>query len=113
MGETMEIFNWPVKPGLKTEFTPRVRSVRFGDGYEQRSLDGLNAQLEKYTVDLSLVTEKADLALDFLKRHAGVKSFLFYPKKGKPAVTVVCKKWSSDRGNIKTTINAEFEETIF
>lgn len=106
----METFNWPVKPGMKTDFSPRVRSVRFGDGYEQRKADGLNSQLKKFNVNLSLPPEKADQVLGFLTRHGGVKSFIFQPIKSQPAVVVVCRKWSSDLGNIKTSISAEFEE---
>lgn len=106
----METFNWPVKLGMKTDFSPRVISVRFGDGYEQRKPDGLNSQLEKYNINLSLKPEKAQQVLAFLKRHGGVKSFLFQPVKNNPVVAVVCKKWSSDLGNIKALISAEFEE---
>nr|WP_282558654.1 phage tail protein [Providencia rettgeri] len=109
----MEAFNWPIKPGMGTESSPRVRTVSFGDGYEQRKPDGLNSQLEKFNVNLSLTPEKANQALDFLKRHGGVKSFLFQPTKNKPAVVVVCKKWSSDSGNIRKTISAEFEEVLW
>ncbi|MEQ5728939.1 MULTISPECIES: phage tail protein [Providencia] len=109
----METFNWPVKPRMKTDSSPRTRSVRFGDGYEQRKVDGLNAHLEKFSVNLSLVPEKADQALEFLKRHGGVKSFLFQPIKSQPAVVVVCRKWSSDSGNVRKTISAEFEQVIF
>ncbi|MBQ0306852.1 phage tail protein [Providencia rettgeri] len=109
----MEKFNWPIKPGMKADFSPRVRSVRFGDGYEQRKSDGLNSQLKKFNVNLSLPLEKADQALEFLARHGGVKSFLFQPIKSQPAVVVVCRKWSSDDGNIRKTINAEFEQVIF
>lgn len=109
----MEIFNWPIKPGMKADFTPRIKSVQFGDGYEQRKPDGLNTHLEKYNVSLSLRPEKAKQALAFLKRHGGVKSFLFQPIKSELAVMVVCRKWSSDSGNIRETISAEFEQVIF
>ncbi|MCW2255088.1 phage-related protein [Providencia alcalifaciens] len=109
----MEIFNWPIKPGLKTDFSPRIKSVKFGDGYEQRKPDGLNSQLEKFNVNLSLAPEKANRALDFLKRHGGVKSFLFQPIKSQPAIMVVCKKWSSDGGGIRKAISAEFEQVVF
>lgn len=109
----MEIFNWPIKPGMGTEFSPRVKSVRFGDGYEQRKPDGLNSQLEKFNVTLSLTPVKSNQVLDFLRRHGGVKSFLFQPTKNKPAVVVVCRKWSSDSGNIRETISAEFEQVTF
>lgn len=106
----MEIFNWPIKPGMKTEFTPRIKAVRFGDGYEQRQPDGINHQLKKFNITLSLKPNIAEQALDFLAKHGGVTSFLFQPEKSKQAIKVVCKKWSSDSSNIRLNISAEFEE---
>ncbi|HHR6079075.1 TPA: phage tail protein [Providencia alcalifaciens] len=106
----MEIFNWPIKPGMKTEFTPRIKAVRFGDGYEQRQPDGINHQLKKFNITLSLKPNTAEQALDFLAKHGGVTSFLFQPEKSKQAIKVVCKKWSSDSSNIRLNISAEFEE---
>ncbi|WP_265497943.1 phage tail protein [Providencia rustigianii] len=108
----MEIFNWPIKPGMKTDFTPRIKSVRFGDGYEQRQPDGINHQLRKFNINLSLKPSIAEQALSFLAKHSGVTSFLFQPEKSKQTIRVVCKKWSSDSGNIRTSISAEFEEIV-
>lgn len=42
----METFKWKVKPDMKKEFEPRVKSVKFGDGYEQRRPDGINNNLK-------------------------------------------------------------------
>lgn len=108
----MEIFNWPIKPGMKTDFTPRIKAVRFGDGYEQRQPDGMNHQLRKFNITLSLKPNTADQVLAFLTKHGGVASFLFQPEKSKQAIKVVCKKWSSDSGGIRKSISAEFEETV-
>lgn len=108
----MEIFSWPVKPGMKTDFTPRIKAVRFGDGYEQRQPDGMNHQLRKFNITLSLKSSVADQVLTFLNKHGGITSFLFQPGKSKQAIKVVCKKWSSDSGNLRTSISAEFEEVV-
>lgn len=42
----METFKWKVKPDMKKEFEPRVKSVKFSDGYEQRRPDGINNNLK-------------------------------------------------------------------
>ncbi len=42
----MKTFRWKVKPGMDVGSGPSVRTVRFGDGYYQRALAGLNANLK-------------------------------------------------------------------
>lgn len=108
----METFSWPIKPGMKTDFSPRIKEAQFGDGYAQRSPDGINHQLRKINVMLSLKPEIADDVLLFLARHGGYKSFNFQPIKNDKSITVICKKWSSDKKALKTEISAEFEEVV-
>ncbi|WP_283125259.1 phage tail protein [Providencia stuartii] len=106
----MEVFIWPVKPGMKTDFSPRIKEAQFGDGYAQRSPDGINHQLRKINVMLSLKPQTADEALLFLAKHGGYRSFIFQPIKSSKPIAVICKKWSSDKKALKTEISAEFEE---
>ncbi|WP_244598897.1 phage tail protein [Escherichia coli] len=40
-----EEFYWLPEDGMKTENKPSIKTVRFGDGYEQRSPNGLNHAL--------------------------------------------------------------------
>lgn len=40
-----EEFYWLPEDGMKTENKPSIKTVRFGDGYEQRSPNGLNHSL--------------------------------------------------------------------
>ncbi len=56
--------------------TPRMRTAKFGDGYEQRIVDGINNLEESYT--LSFKTRlKADIddIVAFLDTKAGVTKF--------------------------------------
>lgn len=56
--------------------TPRIRTAKFGDGYEQRIIDGINNLEESYS--LSFKTRlKADIddIVAFLDTKAGVTKF--------------------------------------
>lgn len=64
--------------GSEVEHNDRVLSSQFGDGYEQRALDGLNTQRLKLRVEFDNVSrEKATRVVDFLTRHGGVQAFLW------------------------------------
>lgn len=108
----METFIWKVKPGMNIESEPRVRSVRFGDGYEQRRPDGFNINLEKYSISLSPRNADAQVIRTFLEKHAGVTAFFWKPPHQTHPITVLCRKWSVSVGAIRTEITAEFEQTI-
>lgn len=46
-----EEFHWLPQGGMKTESKPSVKTIKFGDGYEQRSPNGLNHSLRIFTCD--------------------------------------------------------------
>ena len=75
---------------MNIESEPRVRSVRFGDGYEQRRPDGFNTNLEKYSVTLSPKNTEAQVVRAFLEKHAGVTAFLWKPPHQMNAIKVLC-----------------------
>ncbi|HHH3380018.1 TPA: phage tail protein [Morganella morganii] len=108
----METFTWKVKPGMNIESEPRVRSVRFGDGYEQRRSDGLNSLLNKYSITLSPKNADAQIIRAFLEKHAGVTAFFWKPPHQMHVITVLCRKWSFSVGALRTEITAEFEEVL-
>ena len=108
----VETFNWKVKPGMGIESEPRVRSVRFGDGYEQRRPDGFNTNLEKYSITLSPKNAEAQAVRAFLEKHAGVTAFLWKPPHQVNTIKVLCRKWSFSVGALRTEITAEFEEVL-
>ncbi|MGJ7171471.1 phage tail protein [Morganella morganii] len=108
----MEIFTWKVKPGMSIESEPRVRSVRFGDGYEQRRQDGLNPSLSKYSITLSPKNADAVIIRAFLEKHAGVTAFFWKPPHQMNMIKVLCRKWSFSVGALRTEVTAEFEEAL-
>ncbi|EJP3881289.1 phage tail protein, partial [Salmonella enterica] len=46
----MKTFHWKVDPDMGVDSEPQVAVVKFGDGYEQRRVTGLNSNLKKYSV---------------------------------------------------------------
>ncbi len=108
----METFKWKVKPDMKKEFEPRVKSVKFSDGYEQRRPDGINSNLKKYNVTLIYINSESLQIESFLEKHAGVTVFLWKPPHQSELIKVLCRKWSSSAGMIRTEITAEFEQVV-
>ena len=45
---------------MKTENKPSIKTVRFGDGYEQRSPNGLNHSLRVFTCDFKVEANERD-----------------------------------------------------
>lgn len=91
---------------------PRILSAAFGDGYEQRTLDGINNELESWQVTIHSTGEvgwASDIEA-FLRTQAGVTAFQWTTKYGRTAL-FVCKSW--DRAPVSpgtTTITATFDE---
>lgn len=102
-------FTWP--PQSVTESVePRVRTAKFGDGYEQRAADGINAVLPIWELSFSVTTATAGAILDYLLARGGVESFLWTPPGGTQR-RVVCRKWRTrcaDR--VSRQIDATFEQ---
>ncbi|MBT2771309.1 phage tail protein [Halomonas sp. ISL-60] len=67
-----------VDVGAQLQFNFNTNIVNFGDGYEQRSENGINSVRETIDVTLSLLTD-ADmlLVLNFIKEHSNAKPFYF------------------------------------
>lgn len=77
----MTTFTPPVVPsvgGTGKKTTPKVRRAEFGDGYSQRTPDGLN--YNKRTVTLSwelLLSTDADTIEDFMNARGGSEAFTY------------------------------------
>lgn len=91
---------------------PKVKRVQFGDGYEQRSKDGINADLKTY----SLKFVKRDIEINdierFLEEKGGVESFLYSHKRGALRLCI-CEEWSRVDIDFQTSeISATFREVV-
>lgn len=50
--------------GTPKSVTPRIKMVRFGDGYVQRGADGINLYPQKWDVSFDVLTETDAAALE-------------------------------------------------
>lgn len=93
---------------MSIENEPRVRAVRFGDGYEQRRPDGLALGQAKYSITLSEKNTDAHQIIAFLEKHGGVTAFRWTPPYQSQQIMVLCRKWSVVVVLLRTEIRAEF-----
>ena len=109
---TTPVFTWPVTYSSDMTMKPRVLSAKFGDGYEQRALDGINNELEGWSIQVHSINESAwASAIEaFLRAQAGVTAFQWTTKFGRTAL-FVCRDWKRvPVAPGMTTITAMFEE---
>lgn len=106
----MATFTYTPDFGVSAGYAPRVRVVAFGDGYEQRQADGINARTDTWDLTFQSRTN-ADTAaiLQFLELRAGVEAFDWTPPNEASAIRVVCRQWNKtvDRYNLNT-VTAQF-----
>lgn len=66
--------------GLKTDQKPRILSVSYGDGYVQRTADGINNLPEKWQLTWkNRPAVEANKIVLFFERRGGVEPFNWYP----------------------------------
>lgn len=106
---------WVESPGTSLEETPRVRTAKFGDGYEQRALDGLNAVEQRWPLQFNDVDNAiADEMIAFLRTHSGVTAFDYVPLWATVAIRVICRSWRRSQGSQYgvSSISATFEQVF-
>jgi phage-related protein len=90
--------DWTYVPdrGLKKSSQPRIRETRFGDGYTQRSQDGINYMNEAWDLTFNNRTfTDISAMLSFLETKGGGVAFTWTPPGG-AEVKVICRDWSVD-----------------
>ena len=107
----MSTFTWSPDQGATQDNAPRILSVIFGDGYEQRALDGLNANMVKRSLTFSnRPSSDVTAILSFLDTQAGIASFT-YTHPGDIARQYVCKTWkATDASYNNRVISADFTQ---
>jgi phage-related protein len=81
-----------ISPGSSVETEFRVKLAEFGDGYIQRSGDGINSVRDTYTVSVeNLRKEEADPVVAFLKARRGWEAFLWTPPRETVPRKWICK----------------------
>ncbi|MCM2537718.1 phage tail protein [Burkholderia glumae] len=109
-----DTFIWkPTVANSSGSATMKVRKAQFGDGYAQRTADGLNNSSS--TFSLQFVNDAATIGaiLAFLRAHGGATSFYWTPILWAAPALFTCETFSEPTrdGNIYT-ITATFEQTF-
>lgn len=114
-GEDKPHFIWIPSYDFSVSNQPRVASVRFGDGYEQRMQDGINNHL----LTLNFAFEQRKLAettaiLHFLTERKGTESFVFTPLPPRAkAKRFVCREWEDSQQFYENySVRATFQEVV-
>lgn len=102
-------------PSYETESTrrPRILSVKFGDGYEQRSLDGIHPDLQSWRLTFAdrPIAEADAIEAFFVAARGGIDTFIWTPPRSAVASNWTCREWSRrPTGFDSDTITATFEE---
>ena len=106
-------FNWKPSYSASTNIEPRVLNVRFGDGYEQRTLTDIHADLVKATVSFEGRTNNEAKAIaHFFAARKGTESFIFkLPPPYAVEKLFVSRNWNySMKFFDNNTISTTFEE---
>lgn len=99
-------------PGSSEDFEPRVLSAEFGDGYTQRSLDGINALKTVFTFQAQVLNRtESKTILDFFRSKKGCIPFVWT----RPGETLpqqwICRKWGRTwTGPMSCDVTAALEE---
>lgn len=104
------------QPDFSAQLTvkPRVRVVRFGDGYEQRQADGINNAPQAWALTFANRTDTDTVGIqNFLAARAGVEAFTWTPPDSATSIKVVCREWQKtmNRHNLNT-VTATFEQVF-
>jgi phage-related protein len=111
----MAIFDWAESDSSGVDYKPRIKSLQYGDGYEQRSADGMNPIAQRWQLKFDDVDNSiANDIIGFLVARGGWQAFDWTPKWATSAIRVVCKEWSrniarGDLSNITCTFDQRFE----
>ena len=100
--------------GARRKSEPRIRTAKFGDGYEQRIAFGINQDPKTWDLRWSaLSNSNADAIETFFEARNGVESFDWSPIEDSDTYKWVCRSWQREHQYADiSTITATFEEVF-
>lgn len=110
----MPTFTYAPDYSAQQQNKPRVKSMRFGDGYEQRQADGINTQPAVWNLTFANRTNTDTNSIHtFLSARGGFEAFDWVPPDSTISIKVLCREWSKtmNRFNLNT-ITATFEQVF-
>ena len=106
-------FFWKPSYNLSIGNAPKVRSLRFGDGYEQRTVNGINSVLLRADATFDLRdSQEARAVAHFFASRRGAESFMLkLPPPYDLSKLYVVRSWSSSLVFYNNySIKCQFEE---
>ena len=110
----MPTFTYAPDYSAQVSIKPRVRSIQFGDGYEQRQADGINTQPQRWNLTFANRSNTDTIAITgFLSARGAVEAFDWTPPDSTASIKVICREWQKtmNRFNINT-VTASFEQVF-
>lgn len=92
----MATFTYEPSFGPTSQRAPRILSVRFGDGYEQRGADGINTDLKKWTLTFRhrTITEIDNIESFFVTNNSAVTPFDWTAPRAGASSKYLCRSWT-------------------
>jgi len=107
-----ETFTWTPDKEPTGTTTFRVKSAKFGDGYEQTAEDGINNKSESWPLTFTGPKSRIAEIKVFLNRHKGSKAFSWTEPFGE-TLLFKCKEYQSrNMGGNAYTLAATFEQAF-
>jgi len=101
--------------GVQKRSEPNIRTIQFGDGYEQRTTFGLNQNPKIFNLTFEVSETDADTIETFLDARAvDNASFTFTPPGEASSSKFVCEGWNKsipylNRARVQVTFREVFE----
>lgn len=103
-------------PVAGASVTPEVRVLKasFGDGYSQRSADGINNIVDKYSLTWENIDrEEAETIMAFLRARAGVETFTYTVPRETTPRKWLCEQFQQTHVTaVLDTVTATFIESF-
>lgn len=97
--------------GVQKRSAPRVRSIQFGSGYQQRAQFGIQQNPKTFDLKFEVSETDADTIEAFLDARGAVENFNFTPPGESSSSKFICREWSKSIPYLnRATITATFEQ---
>jgi phage-related protein len=116
-GKDRPHFIWTPSYQTTSNFSPIVKVIKFGDGYEQRVSPNINSNLINLDCRFELrSTQEMRAMLHFLHVRGGVEPFIFDPPDPLNSTKdqfFVCRNWNNSFNFYDNqNLNLKFEQTV-
>lgn len=105
----LQTFNYRASSASELTEKPRVVSAKFGDGYEQRSPDGINTILETWVLKFDRSGADIDAIRAFLKARGGYQAFQ-WANPYNVTNAYICREWKIVKEIGKSVLTCTFEQ---